>query len=216
MMIILVGAPGCGKGTQSKFIADKLSYQVVVASDVLKAAITSGGSLSDVINQYISAGKLLSSNIVNEIMLHHLKSFEGNISDIILDGYPRTVEQAQFLNSAYPHLKKLIIYFDISYNDILPRIVGRYSCKSCGALYNKYFAPTTLQEICDSCGSINFIVRPDDNEQTFQTRWNLFLSDTMPVLNYYKNQNVDLLSVDATLSQAEVRDSIFSALSNYF
>jgi adenylate kinase len=208
MIIIFFGPPGSGKGTQAQALASDFGYKQISTGNLLRQEIASGSALGEQLKESLGRGELISDETVIALFQ---KEFEKNLDqDIILDGIPRTVFQAEALSKMFEkHNVKLSHVFDLEIDDALlfERIVGRYSCKKCGAAYHKQFNPTKRDGICDYCESHDFVIRHDDTEEVLKKRLEVYYGDTLPVLNYYKDKDV-LRLVDASKSFSEVNEQI--------
>lgn len=210
MIIIFVGPPGSGKGTQAAIISKELSIPSLSTSAILAEVINNGGELAKELKDYMSSGKLVPSALVNEMVATALTKSEYS-SGCILDGYPRNIDQAEFLDIRFPKMEYKVVYFDISYEALASRIEGRYSCVSCGAIYNKFSSNTTVEGICDVCGATEFKIREDDKLEVLYKRWEVYIEETKPLLEYYKNKGC-LVSVDATLDKTDITNNLLKAL----
>lgn len=207
MIIVLVGPPGCGKGTQSALLSKELGIPALSTGDIIRIKAESRTEEGDDLRRIISEGKLAPSNLVNKAVLEYLDLHQAGC---ILDGYPRNLDQAEFLSN---NLKQeiIVIYFDIDKEILVQRILGRFSCEKCGAIYNKSFAPTRVANKCDVCGSETFTHRVDDNEIVIRKRLDVYDNDTLPIVEYYKNLN-RLHLVDAMKPVDEIKEELLSIL----
>lgn len=210
MVIIFLGPPGSGKGTQAAIISKILSIPSLSTSGILNDVIKNGGEFANELKNYMSSGKLVSSTLVNEIVSTTLAK-EEYLKGCILDGYPRTIDQAEFLDIRFPQIKPTAIHCEISYEVLADRISGRFSCVECGAIYNKLSAQTKIDGICDSCQATTFKMRDDDNVEVLQKRWEVYIEETRPLLEYYNNKGC-LVTVDATASKEEITNNIIELL----
>lgn len=206
MVIIFFGPPGSGKGTQAAIISKILSIPSLSTSGILNNVIKNGGEFADELKNYMSSGKLVPSTLVNEIVSTTLAKKEYSLG-CILDGYPRTIDQAEFLDIRFPQLKPVVVYCEISYEMLVNRIKERFSCVECGAIYNKLSAPTRIPNVCDVCKTTKFKIRDDDNIEVLQKRWEVYIEETKPLLEYYNNKG-SLFTVDATISKEEITNNI--------
>ena len=210
MVIIFLGPPGSGKGTQAAIISKALALPSLSTSAILAGVIKNGGEIAEELQDYMSSGKLVPSSLVNEMVATTLVKAEYN-AGCILDGYPRNIDQAEFLDLRFSQLELKVIYFDISYEVLAQRIEGRFVCNACGAIYNKFSSNTKLEGVCDLCGSKDLKIRADDKLEILHKRWEIYLEETKPLLEYYKNKGI-LVSIDATVSKEEITASLKSAL----
>ena len=210
MVIIFLGPPGSGKGTQAAIISNALSIPSLSTSAILTAVIKNGGDVAKELQDYMASGRLVPSSLVNEMVATTLVKNEYS-SGCILDGYPRNIDQAEFLDIRFPELDLKVVYFDISYEALAERIKGRFSCAACGAIYNKFSCDTKIKGVCDACGSQEFKIREDDSLEVLLKRWEVYIEETKPLLEYYKNKGI-LVSIDAILHKEEITAIVRNAL----
>lgn len=223
MFIILIGPPGSGKGTQGRFIAEKMNLPHFSSGDFFrriaknlaeKGFVLFGDSEENFrlnredeesMESYMSKGELLPSDIVNKIMKIELSSKEYKKGSI-LDGYPRNLGQAKFLESFLTDPKK-VISFEVEDELIFKRILGRFSCSSCHKIYNSYYAKTVVENVCDLCGSTSFIRRTDDDMVIIKNRIEEYKSETYPIIEFYK-ERADFYRIDANHGVYEVTQKL--------
>ena len=203
--VIFIAPPAAGKGTQSKRLQD-LGYNHIATGDMLREEIKSGSLLGKEIDKLISSGSLVSDEIVFNLIKNKINSDKP----FILDGFPRTMEQAKLLDKLFQELNinnYEVIYLDISLEEAMKRALGRLTC-SCGETYNIYidgFKPKN-ENICDKCGKV-LVKRSDDNEESFKVRFETFLRSTKPIKEYYEKKN-KLHCIDTTLDYDIITDRI--------
>ena len=198
MKIIMLGAPGAGKGTQAKQIADKFSIPHISTGDIFRANIKEGTELGKKAKGYMDAGELVPDELVCDLVVDRIQK-EDCANGFILDGFPRTIPQAEALTEALNAIGQKIDYaIDIEVDDaqIVERMGGRRACLGCGATYHIINIPPKKEGICDRCGS-EIILRDDDKPETVQNRLNVYHEQTQPLIDYYKNEGI-LSSVDGT------------------
>lgn len=205
--VIFIAPPASGKGTQSTYL-ESLGYEHISTGDMLRSEINSGSKLGTEIKELIECGKLVSDEIVIELITNKLTSL--NNKPFILDGFPRTMNQATSLNEIFEKFNinnYLVIYLDIDESTALKRALGRMTCE-CGKSYNIYFdnLKPQVEGICDSCNS-SLVKRNDDNEDSFKTRFETFIDNTLPIKDYYKNMNV-LVEIDASKDSTTISKEI--------
>lgn len=203
MIVTFIGPPGSGKGTQAALIASKLGIPHLSTGDILRSKIEAGDKESDALRRMMSGGKLVPSDVVNQLVLDaacHLKK------GCILDGYPRSLEQAEFLEQNCSN-EVQAIYFDIDHDLVIKRISGRFSCSKCGKIYNSYFNPPEVKETCDKCKSHDFTYRADDKEETVEVRLQEFNKETAPLMQYYKKLG-RLKVVDASQAVDKIAEEL--------
>lgn len=212
MKIILLGPPGAGKGTQAKSISDKYSIPHISTGDIFRKNISEKTPLGIKAKEYIDKGQLVPDEVTIDIVKDRLQQ-EDCKKGFLLDGFPRTVNQAEALDQFLSMLGKDIdnaLLIDVPKENILERMTGRRVCISCGASYHIKFNPTTVPGKCDKCGG-EVIQRKDDTEETVGERLKVYDTQTQPLIDYYKKQN-KLLIVDGTKEICDVFRSICNAL----
>lgn len=192
--IIFIAPPAAGKGTQSDLLVQRYGYVHISTGDLLRAEVASGSELGLELKELMSTGKLVSSDIVNSLLT---KALSDTDKPIILDGYPRNMEQVPCLEDILNKIGKkidVVINLDVPYELLVQRATGRLSCPKCSHTFNKYFAKPMVDGICDNCGS-KLISRSDDNEETFKVRYETYLNNTKPLLDYYEENGL-LINID--------------------
>lgn len=192
--IIFIAPPAAGKGTQSDLLVSRYGYVHISTGDLLRAEVASGSELGLQLKELMSTGKLVSSEIVNSLLT---KALSETDKPIILDGYPRNMEQVPCLEEILNKIGKsidVVINLEVPYDLLVQRATGRLSCKKCSHTFNKYFAKPKVDGICDVCGG-ELISRSDDNEETFKVRYETYLDNTKPLLDYYKDKGL-LVNID--------------------
>lgn len=189
MRIVLLGAPGSGKGTQAKLLAEKYKIPQVSTGDLLRAAVNAGSDLGRKAKAAMDGGQLVSDDIVLGIIQERLSKPDAK-PGFVLDGFPRNIPQAQALDAMLARLGQplqLALLVDVNSDVLMKRITGRRTCGQCGAIYNVYFSPTKTQGKCNRCGG-NVTQRSDDNEDTVRKRLTVYDQQTAPLVSYYKAQ----------------------------
>ena len=211
MILFFLGPPGSGKGTQAKILSDKLNIPHLSTGDILRYEIKQKTSLGLKTEQYLNSGKLVPDNLmINLIEQTILK--ESCKKGFILDGFPRTVSQAQAIDSLFEKNKMEILkvmYFNIDKNILIERLSGRYVNPKTGAVYHKKYNPPDNEGICDLDGT-KLVRRPDDEPERIETRLIAFEKETLPLIDFYKNKN-KLLIINADNSI----DKVSKKLENY-
>src|SRR3989344_3648812 len=189
MRIVLLGAPGSGKGTQAKLLVEKYKIPQMSTGDLLRAEVAAGTDLGKRAKAAMDAGQLVSDEVVLGMIQARLAKPDAK-SGFILDGFPRNIPQAQSLDAMLARLGQplqLALLVDVDSDVLLKRLTGRRTCGSCGAIYNIYFSAPKTANKCDKCGSA-LTHRSDDNEQTVGKRLGVYQQQTAPLANYYKAQ----------------------------
>ena len=190
MNLILMGLPGAGKGTQAEKIIDQYHIPHISTGDMFRAAISKGTELGLKAKAFMDQGELVPDEITNGIVKERLA--QGDTQDgFLLDGFPRTLEQAQALDEILGQLnKKLDAVIDIKVEPdvLIDRLSGRFICKKCGATYHKTFNPPKVEGTCDRCGGHEFYQREDDKPETVKNRLTVNIKNSEPILAYYKEQ----------------------------
>lgn len=203
--ILFIAPPAGGKGTVSDKLVERCGYKHVSTGDLLRD-VDKSSKLGKEIESIISQGKLVNDEIVLELLKEKLKSFSKD-EHFILDGFPRNLKQAEDLDSLLNELDLndyTVIELDVPYDVCLKRAVGRIICPKCHKSFNKYFVKPKIEGICDNCGSL-LISRSDDNEDTFKNRYDTYLENTAPLVEYYKNSNllVKVNGIDNVIESVE-------------
>ncbi len=211
MNIILFGAPGAGKGTQSSILIERKKMSQISTGDLFRAAIKNKTELGLQAQSYMDKGELVPDSIVIGMVEEVLKK---NTGSIILDGFPRTVNQAEALDGLLKKLQVKIgkaIFLEVPYQALLSRLTGRRVCKSCGTVYHIESKPSAKADICDSCGG-DVVQRNDDKEDVIANRLKTYEEFTMPLKNYYKKTGL-YVEVDGNRDTENVYMSISALIS---
>jgi adenylate kinase len=214
MNIILLGPPGAGKGTQAKFIVEKYKIIHISTGDMLREAVSSASELGLKVKSILENGLLVSDDIMNELVKERL-SRKDSEKGFILDGFPRTVNQAENLENILEGLNKKIdyvIFVNADEETVVKRISNRRVCPKCGRVYNLLTLKPENDSLCDNCGS-EIIQRKDDKEQTVRDRYNIYKENTQPVIDYYENKKI-LFEVDGSKDLHEVNGNVMQILGN--
>ena len=189
MRIVLLGAPGSGKGTQAKLLAEKYGLPQISTGDLLREAVASGSLLGRQAKAAMDAGQLVSDDIVLAIIQERISRSDAR-KGFILDGFPRNQPQAEALDQLLTRLGQplnLALLVAVDVDALIQRLVGRRTCLSCGQMYNVFYAPPHMDGRCDACGG-KLRHRADDNEETIGNRLRVYETHTLPVVNYYEEQ----------------------------
>ncbi|MBT4762993.1 MAG: adenylate kinase [Bdellovibrionaceae bacterium] len=207
MNVILFGAPGVGKGTQSSFLIDKLDMRHISTGDLFRYAIKNKTTLGQEASRYMDEGKLVPDSIVIGMVEEVLEKLNGQ--NFILDGFPRTGTQAEALENLLKVFKLNIgkvISIKVPEDVLIGRLTGRRVCKGCGAVFHQEAKPTQEEGVCDSCGG-DVVQRSDDKEDVIQQRLEEYENNTKPVKDFYEKQS-KLVEVDGLGSAEEVFERI--------
>jgi adenylate kinase len=212
MKLVLMGAPGAGKGTQAEQIVEKYGIPHISTGDMFRAAIKGGTELGLKAKSYMDDGNLVPDEVTIGIVQERL-SKDDCVKGFLLDGFPRTVTQAEALETILDELNRPLdfaVNIDVPKDNLMERLTGRRICKSCGATYHLYFNPPTQEGICDKCGG-ELYQRPDDNEETVGRRLEVYMKQTKPLLDFYEEKGY-LKNIDG---DQEI-DKVFSDLQSLF
>jgi adenylate kinase len=196
--IVLFGSPGSGKGTQAKLLKERLRVPHISTGDMLRERIAQGTELGERVAAEMHAGALVLDALVNEMVAERLNQPDA-ADGFILDGYPRTIPQAEFLNDWLDKrgIREVVIHLAVDYNSIIARLTGRRQCPRCGTLYNIVSRPPKFDMVCDLDGE-KLVIRDDDREEVIRERLNAYERQTRPVLEFYRAAGRRLLEVDAS------------------
>lgn len=212
MKIVMLGGPGAGKGTQAKIIAERYSIPHISTGDIFRANIKEGTELGKKAKTYMDQGALVPDELVVDLVADRL-TWEDAKDGFVLDGFPRTIPQAEALTNALKEMGTELDYaIDIEVPDqnIIERMGGRRACVSCGATYHLVNIPPKTEGKCDKCGS-DLILRDDDKPETVKKRLDVYHEQTQPLIDYYQELGL-LREVDGTVQMNEVFDAIAAIL----
>jgi len=212
MKLILLGPPGAGKGTQAKMLTDRFGIPQISTGDILRSAVKEGTPMGLKAKAFMDAGGLVPDEVVIGIVRERLQKTDC-AAGFILDGFPRTVAQADALKETLGELDKnldAVISLEVDIEALIERLTGRRTCKSCGRGYHVRFDPPKAAGVCDVCGS-ELMQRDDDKEETIRKRLEVYQQQTSPLVAYYGNEGL-LANVDGMLEIDTVQQQILSAL----
>ena len=212
MKIIMLGAPGAGKGTQAKLIAEKYGIPHISTGDIFRANIKEGTNLGKEAKEYMDKGQLVPDELTVRILLDRVSKDDCK-NGYVLDGFPRTIPQAQVLDSDVAKMGDKIdfaIDVDVPDENIISRMGGRRACLKCGATYHIEHVPPKKEGICDTCGS-ELVLRDDDKPETVKNRLEVYHKQTQPLIDHYSRLNI-LRTVDGTQDVKDVFDNIVKLL----
>ncbi len=204
MKIVMLGAPGAGKGTQAKMIAAKYQIPHISTGDIFRANIKNGTELGKKAKSYMDQGLLVPDELTVDLVIDRLAQDDCK-NGYILDGFPRTIPQAEALDAALAKLGEKMDYaidVDVPDENIVSRMSGRRACTGCGATYHIVYNPSKKGDCCEVCGE-KLILRDDDKPETVQKRLNVYHDQTQPLIDYYTKQSI-LRTVDGTQDMNDV------------
>jgi adenylate kinase len=212
MRIVLLGAPGAGKGTQAKILIEKYGMPQISTGDLLRAAVAAGTPLGKEAKSYMDKGELVPDSVVLGMVEERLKQDDCK-KGYILDGFPRNTAQAEALDKMLAALNMSLtaaLSVDVPFEDLMKRLTGRRTCKGCGQMYNIYFKAPAKDGVCDKCSGELF-QRDDDKEATIKKRLEVYTAQTEPLIGYYKSKGI-VKSVSGTGSIDEIFKKVSEVL----
>lgn len=212
MKLILLGPPGAGKGTQAKMLTERFSIPQISTGDILRAAVKDKTPMGLKAKQYMDTGGLVPDEVVVGIVRDRLQEADC-INGFILDGFPRTVAQADALQTSLEEMDKAldrVISLDVDAEALVERLTGRRTCKECGRGYHIKFDPPRVDALCDTCGGSLF-QRDDDQEETIRKRLQVYADQTSPLISYYRDADV-LMELDGMQPIPQVQEKMLSLL----
>ena len=212
MKIIMLGAPGAGKGTQAKQIADKYGVPHISTGDIFRANIKNGTELGKKAKEYMDQGLLVPDELTCDLVMDRIQQDDCK-NGFILDGFPRTIPQAEALDAALAANGEKIDYavnVEVPDENIVNRMSGRRACVGCGATYHIVYNPTKVEGKCDTCGA-DLILRDDDKPETVLNRLKVYHEQTQPLIDFYTKKGV-IAEVDGTKDMKDVFDAIVAIL----
>lgn len=212
MKIIMLGAPGAGKGTQAKKIAEKYTIPHISTGDIFRANIKNNTELGQKAKTYMDKGELVPDELVVDLIMDRFQEADC-ANGYVLDGFPRTIPQAEALDKALAAKGEKVdfaINVEVPDENIINRMSGRRACVGCGATYHIKYNPTKVADVCDTCGE-KLILRDDDQPETVKNRLSVYHDQTQPLIDYYARENI-LAEVDGTKDMEEVFSDIIAIL----
>jgi len=212
MYIIMLGAPGAGKGTQADILSQEMGLPHIASGDLFRQALEERTEVGLLAKSYMDKGKLVPDEITIKMILERINQPDC-ASGCLLDGFPRTLHQAEVLEQALKEQGKSIdkaIYIEVPNEELVKRLGGRWLCRICQTPYHIINSPPKTPGKCDKCGG-ELYQRSDDREETVRDRLNIFFAQTVPILDYYEKQN-KLIRVNGNLGMQAVSKEIISAL----
>ncbi len=210
MNIILLGPPGAGKGTQSKYLEDRFHLKQLSTGDMLRHAVMTGTEVGLIAKPYMDSGQLVPDEVVLGVIFETIDALPDDLPGFILDGFPRTAQQASDLDRCLKTRIKTIdavIVVEVSDDQLVKRIAGRFTCGTCGEVYNDHFRLPKTEGVCDRCAGGSFKRRSDDNAETVRARLEVYHKQTEPLIGYYGREG-KLHAIDGELPIEEVNSRI--------
>ena len=212
MKIVMLGAPGAGKGTQAKMISEKYTIPHISTGDIFRANIKENTELGQKAKTYMDQGLLVPDELVVDLVVDRLAQDDAK-KGYVLDGFPRTIPQAEALTEALANIAEKLesaINVEVPDENIIDRMSGRRACVACGGTYHIKYNPTKTEGICDACGG-DLILRDDDKPETVKQRLELYHTQTQPLIDYYTKDGI-LKEVDGTQDLQKVFEDIVAIL----
>ena len=214
MVVILLGPPGVGKGTQGVFLEEALEWERVSTGDLLRAAVREGTELGRKAQGYMDAGDLVPDSLIIAMIRELLEGLDGD-QGVIFDGFPRTLAQGEALDEVLPEVGRRVdgvVLLEAPDEVLVKRVSGRRSCPGCGRVYNVHFDPPITEGLCDECGA-RLVHREDDSRSTVRHRLKVYRELTEPLVEYYEESPAPVLRVDGDQGLDEVAAEIRDVLS---
>lgn len=214
MVVILLGPPGVGKGTQAVRLVDELGAEHVSTGDLLRTARREGTKLGALAQGFMDRGELVPDALILDLVRDHLAGVDED-TDVLFDGFPRTTDQALGLDRTLPDLGRevdTVVLFAADDETLVKRLSGRRSCPDCGAVYNAYFSPPSAEGVCDRCGA-ELVHRVDDEPETVKRRLQVYLEQTAPLVDFYSEHAAALTRIAADRPVDEVYADFRAAVS---
>ena len=215
MNVIFLGAPGSGKGTQAQMLQAHSGLHSISTGDVLRKEVANQSEIGKVAKSFMDSGRLVPDEVVIDIIKNTITQ-KNCTKGFILDGFPRTINQAIELDKMLSIFAKKIdkvFNFEVGDEVLIKRISGRFSCKKCGSVYNRYFKPEKKDGLCDVCGANEFESRVDDNEETVKNRLQVYYQSSFPLIEFYKKKNL-LVSIDALKIAPLIFEHLLSSINS--
>ncbi len=215
MVVVLLGPPGVGKGTQAVRLVDELSAEHVSTGDLLRAARREGTELGQLAQGYMDRGELVPDDVILNLVREHLGGIESG-TDVLFDGFPRTTEQATGLDGVLESAGRLVdevVLFTAPDETLIQRLSGRRSCPDCGAVSNVYFSAPEKDGVCDRCGGA-LVQRKDDEAETVKRRLQVYLDQTAPLIDFYQAHEARLTRIAADRGVDEIFEEFRAAVAS--
>ena len=217
MNLILMGLPGAGKGTQAQKIVSDYKVVHISTGDMFREAMAEGTEVGLEAKKYIDKGELVPDEVTSNVVRERLSKDDVKANGYMLDGYPRTIAQADSLDTITADLNEpidAVINIDVPSDKLVERLSGRYICRNCGATYHKIYNPTKVEGVCDVCGGTEFYQRDDDKPETVENRLKVNIKMNTPLIKYYDDKKL-LYSVDGDRDIDDVYNDIKKILDKF-
>lgn len=211
MNVILFGPPGSGKGTQSKVLEHSLGLKQISTGDLVRAEIAKGSDIGVLISDIVNKGEYPSDDVIFDLFR---RALDHSKSGFIFDGFPRTLNQIKLLEDFLAERGQdisVVIVLDVDEESLVKRLAGRFSCKKCGTVYNDYTKLPIVFGVCDQCGGVDFVRRDDDSENAVKTRFEIYKSQTEPLVSYFIDSN-KVFRVNGNNEPQKISDEILNYL----
>ena len=208
-IIVLLGAPGAGKGTQARKLVDKLNLAHLSTGDVLREAVKEGSELGKQVKEIMEAGELVPDQLVSEIVYEKISGDKVQ-QGVVLDGYPRTLNQAEFLEEVTSGKERVVVNIRVDSEKLLQRLSGRRDCPNCGTIFNVHFSPPLKEDSCDLCGE-RLVQRKDDRNEVAAERLRVYREETEPVIEFYSTRE-SYFEADGNQDVMDVFEEIIEGL----
>ena len=209
MVIVLLGPPGVGKGTQGALLAEERRWRRIVTGDLLRSATRDGTELGEKARSFMEAGELVPDALIVAMVKEALEDLPAD-QEVVFDGFPRTVPQAESLEEALPEVGRkvdAILVLEADDETVVLRLSGRRSCPGCGAVYNVHFDPPAKEGICDQCGA-ELVHRKDDAPETVRHRLEVYRSETEPLIRFYEKSDAVVIRIQGDDEIEKVQEAI--------
>jgi adenylate kinase len=217
--VVFLGAPGSGKGTQAALLSEDLNIPNISTGEILRREVEEKSEVGNLAKSYMESGGLVPDKVVVDIIKKRILEVDCK-KGFILDGFPRNLKQAEIIDKMLEETAKkidLVINIDVDFNVLVKRISGRFTCKKCGVVYNKFFNKPKSENICDKCQSAEFTSRSDDNEETVKNRLKVYNENTKELIEFYRKKDL-IYSVnglkDIALVKLDINKSVDSFINN--
>lgn len=214
MKLVLLGPPGAGKGTLAGLLKKETGVLHVSTGDILREEMKNQTDLGKEAKSFVDKGELVPDEVVIRLIEKAITTSPNTDNGYLLDGFPRTVAQAEELNKILTKIEKPIgsvVYMEVQPEVVIQRLTGRRICRDCGAVYHQTNRPSKVEGVCDACGGTDLYQRADDQEGTIRNRIEVYLKNTLPIVDYYNSKNM-LVKVDGTQKAEDIQQFILKTI----